>query len=91
MGVSISYDADSRMIFSGLSCSCSLEHSTPRQDIYVGQRLIGKVPHFIRRRGLGTRCVLVARGHQSRETLLEAGVPVMKSLREAADWVLEQQ
>ena len=59
MGVSISYDADSRMIFSGLSCSCSLEHSTPRQDIYVGQRLIGKVPHFIRRRGLGARCVLV--------------------------------
>ena len=53
MGVSISYDADSRMIFSGLSCSCSLEHATPRQ------RLIGKVPHFIRRRGLGTRCVLV--------------------------------
>ena len=41
-------------------------------------------------RALGTRCVLVARGHQSRETLLEAGVPVMKSLREAADWVLEQ-
>lgn len=40
---------------------------------------------------LGTRCVLVARGHQSRETLLEAGVPVMKSLREAADWVLEQK
>ena len=59
MGVSISYDADSRMIFSGLSCSCSLEHATPRQDIYVGQRLIGKVPHFIRRRGLGARCVLV--------------------------------
>ena len=59
MGVSISYDADSRMIFSGLSCSCSLEHATPRQDIYVGQQLIGKVPLFIRRRGLGTRCVLV--------------------------------
>ena len=59
MGVSISYDADSRMIFSGLSCSCSLEHAAPRQDIYVGQKLIEKVPHFIRRRGLGTRCVLV--------------------------------
>ena len=42
-------------------------------------------------RALGTRCVLVARGHQSRETLLEAGVPVMKSLREAAEWVLEQK
>lgn len=42
-------------------------------------------------RALGTRCVLVARGHQSRETLLEAGVPMMDSLREAADWVLEQK
>ena len=59
MGVSISYDADGRMIFSNLSCSCLLEHATPRQDIYVGQQLIEKVPHFIRQRGLGTRCVLV--------------------------------
>ena len=42
-------------------------------------------------RALGTRCILVARGHQSRETLLEAGVPVVDSLRKAADWVLEQQ
>ncbi len=30
------------------------------------------------------RCVLVARGHQSRETLLTAGVPVCDSLTEAA-------
>ena len=42
-------------------------------------------------RALGTRCILVARGHQSRETLLEAGVPVADSLRQAADWVLAQK
>ena len=42
-------------------------------------------------RALGTRCILVARGHQSRETLLQAGVPVVDSLRKAADWVLEQK
>ena len=42
-------------------------------------------------RALGARCILAARGHQSRATLLEAGVPVVDSLREAADWVLEQQ
>ena len=42
-------------------------------------------------RALGTRCILVARGHQSRETLLEAGVPVVDSLRKAADWVLAQK
>lgn len=33
---------------------------------------------------LGCACVLVARGHQSRETLLGAGVPVADSLAEAA-------
>lgn len=41
-------------------------------------------------RALGAHCILAARGHQSRKTLLEAGVPVVDSLREAADWVLEQ-
>ena len=37
-------------------------------------------------RAMGTECVLVARGHQSRETLLTAGVPVMDTLLEAAAW-----
>lgn len=37
---------------------------------------------------LGCRCVLVARGHQSRETLETAGVPVCGSLLAAADLVL---
>ena len=37
---------------------------------------------------IGARCVLVSRGHQSRETLLTAGVPVMDTLTQAADWIL---
>ena len=37
-------------------------------------------------RAMGTGCALVARGHQSRETLLTAGVPVMDTLLEAAAW-----
>ena len=36
-------------------------------------------------RAMGARCVLVARGHQSRETLLTAGVPVAATLREAVE------
>lgn len=37
---------------------------------------------------LGCRCVLIARGHQSRETLETAGAPVCASLLAAADIVL---
>ena len=37
---------------------------------------------------MGCRCVLVARGHQSRQTLLTAGVPVLDSLLAAADLLL---
>lgn len=40
-------------------------------------------------RAMGTRCILVARGHQSREKLLSAGVPVADSLRETATLLLE--
>jgi len=35
-------------------------------------------------RAIGANCVLVARGHQSRDTLLTAGVPVVSTLLEAA-------
>lgn len=35
-------------------------------------------------RALNCRCILVEGGHQSRETLLTAGVPVVASLQEAA-------
>lgn len=39
-------------------------------------------------RGMGIRCILVARGHQSRKTLETAGVPVVDSLLEAVEKVL---
>ena len=38
-------------------------------------------------RGMGIRCILVARGHQSRETLETAGVPVVGSLLEAVEMI----
>lgn len=37
---------------------------------------------------MGTPCVLIARGHQSKSALLSAGVPVTDTLAEAADRVL---
>lgn len=37
---------------------------------------------------MGARCVLVCRGHQSREVLLASGFPVVGSLREAAGVIL---
>ena len=37
---------------------------------------------------LGCRCVLVARGHQDKQTLLTAGVPVVNSLTAAAELLL---
>lgn len=39
-------------------------------------------------RAMGAQCILVARGHQSRETLETAGVPVCDSLAEAAGLLL---
>ena len=39
-------------------------------------------------KAMGCRCVLIARGHQSRDTLLSAGLPVCDTLLEAADTVL---
>ena len=40
-------------------------------------------------RAMGTRCILVARGHQSRKSLLSAGVPVTDSLRETVALLLK--
>ena len=37
---------------------------------------------------IGAKCILVARGHQSRDTLLTAGVPVVDTLKAAADLIL---
>ena len=38
-------------------------------------------------RAIGAHCVLVARGHQSRDTLLTSGYPVVGTLEEAAEYV----
>ena len=40
-------------------------------------------------KAIGAKCVLVARGHQSRQTLLTAGVPVVGTLTEAAHLALK--
>lgn len=60
MAVTVSMNSEDRMVFSGLSCDCPLDHHVPNQDIYVGKSLLQRVPEMIRRRGLGKRCVLVA-------------------------------
>ena len=40
-------------------------------------------------KAMGTQCILIARGHQSRQILESAGVPVCASLAEAARLILE--
>ncbi len=60
MSVSVSYDHDSKLILSGLECGCLCEHKMPDQDIYVGSGLLGNIPRYIRARGLGSHCLLVA-------------------------------
>ena len=60
MSVSISYDADRRLTISGLDCACGLTHTQPTQDIYVGSGIAGNVPAYVKKRRLGTHCVLVA-------------------------------
>ncbi|MBN1778104.1 MAG: sn-glycerol-1-phosphate dehydrogenase [Clostridiales bacterium] len=60
MSVSISYDSDRRLTISGIRCDCGLDHRLPTQDIYVGSGIVKHTPAYIRKRGLGTRCVLVA-------------------------------
>ncbi|MBQ6382321.1 MAG: sn-glycerol-1-phosphate dehydrogenase [Clostridia bacterium] len=60
MNIQVSYDENSRMVLSGLSCGCGSEHRQMDKDIYVGKGLLPRVPEMIRRRGLGLHCVLVA-------------------------------
>lgn len=42
-------------------------------------------------RAIGANCILIARGHQSRTTLETSGFPVVDSLIQAADRVLNQK
>ena len=60
MSVSISYDQDRKLTISGIACDCGLLHREPTQDIYVGAGIVKHTPAYIKKRGLGTRCVLVA-------------------------------
>ena len=60
MSYQLSYDADSRLIISGVECDCPCEHNQPKQDIYVGNGIVKNIAHYIRKRGLGEKCVLVA-------------------------------
>jgi len=79
MAVKVGYDSDSRLIISGIECDCGSEHSSPDQDIYVGTGLIKNLPAYIKKRGLGTHCVLVA----DKNTYEVAGREVEKTLRDA--------
>jgi len=60
MSVSISYDKDRRLTISGIVCGCGLSHRLPTQDIYVGSGIVKNTPAYIKKRGLGTHCVLIA-------------------------------
>lgn len=91
MSVSVTYDADSRMHITGIQCDCGLLHNEISQDIYVGENLLSRVPEYIKKRGLGTKCVLVAdnityeiAGKTVYEALLENGfeVTVCRIVRE---------
>lgn len=60
MAVQVSYDQDCKMTISGVACDCGCEHRAVDKDIYIGKGLLPRIPEYIRRRGLGTHCVLVA-------------------------------
>ena len=85
MPYKLEYDSDSRLILSGLECPCPLDHTDPDKDIYVGSGLVGNLPRYIERRGLGTHCVLVA----DNNTYEIAGRRVSQTLRAAGYSVIE--
>ena len=62
--------------------SCGI---APDETCLIGDTLHdAEVAHAI-----GAQCILVPRGHQSRETLLGAGVPLADTLMDAADLILK--
>lgn len=79
MSVNIRYDEDGRMILEGLECDCPCEHALPHQDIYVGKNLIPRLPGYIKKRGLGTHCVVVC----DENTYRVAGEKVYNALKDA--------
>ena len=77
-------EPDGRLVFEEPVCSCGCAHHPVDKDIYVGENLLDHVPEFIARRGLGTRCVLVAddttyrvAGEQVHRALTAAGYTVV--------------
>ena len=60
MSYALAYDEDSRLIIAGLECDCPCEHNEPTQDIYVGNGILNNIARYVKKRGLGTHCVLVA-------------------------------
>ena len=85
MAYSLKYDENGKMIISGIECSCGCTHTLPSQDIYVGANLVERIPGYIRARGLGTHCVLVAdnntyevAGRRVSQTLTAAGFDVIE-------------
>ena len=79
MAATISYDENHKLIISGIECDCACEHRTPDQDIYVGEDIIQNLPQYIRKRNLGTHCVLVC----DKNTIKVAGDRVCRILTEA--------
>ena len=84
MAVSVTYDQDNRMIVAGIECSCKSEHHALNKDIYVGRNLLPQIPKMLKKRGLGTHCVLVAddntykiAGEEVHNTLVAAGYSVI--------------
>ena len=60
MSVNVSYDKNGKMKISIPECHCGCEHHLPDKDIYIGTGLISRIPMYIKERGLGSNCVLVA-------------------------------
>ena len=84
MSYQLSYDADSRLIVSGVDCDCGCVHNSPEQDIYVGSGIVSNIARYIRKRNLGQRCVLVAdnitwevAGRRVHQLLTEGGFGVI--------------
>ena len=73
------YESDGRMVFPPVKCECGGVHHAVDKDIYVGEGLLDNVPAFIRKRNLGTHCVLVADDN----TYRVAGERVHKALTDA--------
>lgn len=59
---------------------------SPEEAVFLGDTLHdAETAH-----AMGCACLLISGGHQPDATLRTAGVPVLPSLREAGDWILER-